>query len=72
MSVLTFYAVYPYGPGVNLINHSSQPNVHLQWSTHKLHHGEFLEMEYDEFWENVWPGSLIMEVVASRDLQAGT
>jgi SET domain len=65
--------VYPYGPGVNLINHASkQPaNVHLQWSTNYMHKKELLDMDYDEFWENVNPGSLVLEVVASRDLVAG-
>ena len=63
--------VYPYGPGVNLINHSKQPNVGWRWSDKNLHHGEFLEMELSDFWENVWPGSLVLEVYALRELVAG-
>jgi len=44
-----FYAgdmlFFPYGPGVNLINHSSETaNVGLQWSTSKFHHAEWLKL----------------------------
>lgn len=63
---------YGYGPGVNLINHSSQqPNVRLQWSTNYLHKKELLDMDYQEFWDSVKPGALVMEVIALRDLVAG-
>jgi hypothetical protein len=72
---------YPYGPVFNLINHPdvsapkgsvrSQPNVYLQWSSSNMHHHSWLDMSYDEFWENTTPGGLILEVVASRDIQAG-
>lgn len=63
--------VYPYGPGVNLINHSKTPNVGFRWSNKKLHHGEFLEMNLKKFWKNVWPGGIVLEVYALRDLVAG-
>ena len=63
---------FPYGPGVNLINHNGQePNVALQWSNNPLHHSELLDMNYRTFWNKVQAGSLILEVVAIRDLQAG-
>mmetsp|Transcript_30075 Transcript_30075/g.82593 ORF Transcript_30075/g.82593 Transcript_30075/m.82593 type:complete len:561 (+) Transcript_30075:80-1762(+) len=63
---------YPYGPGVNLIQHSSKaPNVGLQWSSKEAHQAELLTMTYDQFWEHVRPGSLILEVVALRDLAPG-
>ena len=63
---------FPYGPGVNLINHNHQsPNVGLRWSTKPMHHGELLRMNYTAFWEKVWPGSLILEFVALRDLSPG-
>ena len=63
--------VYPYGPGVNLINHSKKPNVAWQWSNKKMHRGELLEKSTEEFWKKGWPGALILEVVALRPLVAG-
>lgn len=63
---------YPYGPGVNLINHDARrPNVGLQWSTKPFHHAELLTLNYTAFWKKVRPGSLILEVVALRDLVPG-
>lgn len=63
--------VYPYGPGVNLINHSKQANVGLRWSEKALHHEEFLNMDTKDFWNEAWPGSIILEVYALRSLKAG-
>lgn len=64
--------VYPYGPGCNLINHSRNPNVGLRWSDKNLHHGEFLLLENaSEFFKKGWPGTLVLEFYALRDLQAG-
>jgi hypothetical protein len=63
---------YPYGAGVNLINHSREKaNVYLQWSTSTFHHHEWLEMSYDGFWNAATPGGIILEVVAARDIQPG-
>jgi SET domain len=67
---------FPYGPGVNLINHASSaslqsPNVGLRWSKHSMHRNELLDMEYEEFWSAVEPGHLILEFYALRDLVAG-
>ena len=65
--------LFPYGQGVNLINHSFQhPNVELRWSTHQMHHDEYLDLAtLDEFWKIVTPGSLILEVVALRNIEPG-
>jgi hypothetical protein len=63
---------YPYGPGVNLINHSSRRyNVALQWSNHPQHHSSWLDLSYDDFWKVTTPGGLILEVVALRDIAPG-
>ena len=77
-SKMTFF---PYGPAFNLINHPDvhapkqsargQPNVHLQWSSSNMHQASWLDLSYDDFWEVTTPGGLILEVVASRDIEAG-
>lgn len=71
---------YPYGPIFNLINHpdttrfatsAEQANVHLQWSSSNFNHNSWLDLSYEEFWKVTSPGGLILEVVATRDIQAG-
>jgi hypothetical protein len=79
---------YPYGPGVNLINHYAHaaagsssavnhasrrgsPNVGWRWSQNPLHKTALLDMNYDDFWDAVKPGHLILEIYALRDLVAG-
>jgi hypothetical protein len=63
---------YPYGPGVNLINHSSKhANVRLQWSENPLHEHDLLDLGRDEFLTKVIPGHIVLEVVALRELVAG-
>ena len=63
---------FPYGPAVGAINHSKKlANVRYQWSSHPLHRADMLEMNYRQFWENIYPGALILEVVALRDLIPG-
>ena len=46
--------VYPYGPGVNLINHNHiTPNVAFRWSNHPnntLHHESWLDLSLNELW----------------------
>ena len=64
--------LYPYGPGVNLINHSSKsPNVGLRWSLNQMHQEDLLALSDESFWQKVRPGSLILEFVALRDLRPG-
>jgi hypothetical protein len=63
---------FPYGAGVNLINHLKQPNAFLRWSPHPFHRQELFDMDHEQFWKEVHPGSLILEVVASRKLLPGT
>jgi SET domain len=68
-STLVFF---PYGQGVNLINHSSkQPNVEWRWSTKvgNIHHPQWLDLSLQEFWKVATPGGLILEIVALRDIQ---
>jgi hypothetical protein len=64
--------LFPYGPGVNLINHSSQKtNVELRWSTNPYHHKEWLTVELDDYFKLDKPGGIILEVVATRDIAEG-
>jgi SET domain len=64
--------LFPYGPGVNLINHSSKrPNVDLQWSKHNMNHGQWLDLPLHQLHQMDFPGGLILDVVALRDIQEG-
>jgi hypothetical protein len=64
--------LFPYGPGVNLINHNGKnPNVAIRWSSSEFHHSEWLELPATEFWDTVYPGGLILEVVAVRNIKPG-
>jgi len=70
--------LYPYGPGVGLINHASTSsgkiNAKLQWSKNHMNHGtQWLEssLTLDQFWKMQYPGSLILDVVAIRDIREG-
>jgi hypothetical protein len=70
--------LYPYGPGVGLINHASKKsgkiNVILRWSKHHMNHGtQWLDSSFtlDQFWKMQYPGSLILDVVALRDIRQG-
>jgi hypothetical protein len=64
--------LFPYGPGVNMINHSrQQANVELQWSRSPQHHGQWLDLPLEDFWDMVYPGALILEVVALRNIVQG-
>jgi len=55
-----------------MINHNSEnPNVALMWSTSHMHHDHWLNLPYDQFWESNYPGALILDVVALRDIKAG-
>jgi hypothetical protein len=70
--------LYPYGPGVGLINHagkkSAKINAKLQWSNHHTNHGtQWLDssLTLDQFWKMQYPGSLILDVVALRGIREG-
>jgi hypothetical protein len=63
---------FPYGPGVNLINHSSEkPNAYLRWSKNHMHQSEQVDLSIQDLMKESWPGSMILEVVALRDLAPG-
>lgn len=63
---------YPYGPAVNLVNHSFKaPNVEWRWSTNSLHRAEWLALSHEAFWATATPGGLVLELVAIRDIAAG-
>ncbi|KAI2496277.1 hypothetical protein MHU86_18234 [Fragilaria crotonensis] len=61
----------PYSPVVNLVNHASRDraNVRLQWSTSNLFHGKHLLKSTNIFEVN--PSGLLLELVATRDIQQG-
>jgi hypothetical protein len=64
--------LFPYGPGVNMINHNSdRPNVELRWSTSHMNHQHWLNLPYHEVEEINYPGGLILDVVAIRDIVEG-
>ena len=62
---------FPYGQGVSLINHSNKPNVYLRWSDNPLHHGSWLELDWEDYWKNSYSGAIILEIVALRDIAPG-
>lgn len=61
---------FPYGPAVNLINHShNQANVYLRWSQASIAHPQWLDLPLKEFWEMTYPGGIIlvrMDMLYSR------
>jgi hypothetical protein len=60
---------FPYGPGVNLINHNSQnPNVYIRWSTNHMHHSQWLSLPPKQMFQMIYPGGIMLEVVALRDI----
>ena len=69
--------LYPYGAGVGLINHSSNKskiNVILKWSDHHMNHSpQWLDstLSLDQFWKMQYPGSLILDFVATRNIREG-
>lgn len=68
-SSLVFYS---YAPAVNLINHGSGQvaNVKLRWSSHTSH-PEWLNYTTEELLEENAKSGLMMEFVATRDIQEG-
>jgi len=64
--------LFPYGPGVNLINHDREKaNVVIRWSTSEFHHANWLTLPANKFWKKIYPGALILDVVATRDIRQG-
>jgi hypothetical protein len=64
------FLLFPYGPVVNLINHSrKKANVFIRWSTNPMHHAEWLDLPQKELFETATPGGLVLEVVALRNIQ---
>jgi hypothetical protein len=63
--------MFPYSPVVNYINHNASTfNAKLQWSDLPNHNREWLEKSPDELLSIEHTG-LIMELVATRDIEAG-
>jgi hypothetical protein len=65
--------LFPYGPGVNLINHGStkKANIKVEWSSHYLSHTQWLSLPKEQFWQMQYPGSILIDYIALRDIQAG-
>ena len=65
--------LFPYGPGVNLINHGSgeKANVRVQWSHHYVSHATWLSLPYDQFQQMDYPGALLVEYIALREIEQG-
>lgn len=64
--------LFPYGPGINMINHDSQhPNVALRWSSSSLSHHDWLDLPLEKFLGMTYPGALILEVYALRNIREG-
>jgi hypothetical protein len=63
--------LFPYGPSVNLINHNRRKaNIFIRWSTNSMNHADWLNLSQNkELFETATPGGLVLEVVASRDIQ---
>jgi hypothetical protein len=52
---------FPYGPAVNLINHSrKKANVFLRWSQQRIAHPQWLDLPLKEFWEMTYPGGIVL------------
>jgi len=58
-----------YAPIVNLINHSSEPNASIRWSTSKHHQKRLLQMDAVDLLEE--KTGLMIEYVALRDIGPG-
>jgi hypothetical protein len=70
------FVFYPYGTGVNLINHATHgqfvPNVKLVWSEKKYHNATYLEMDINTIEkEALNPFVHVIDVIAIRDILAG-
>ena len=69
--------LFPYGQGFGLINHNSNKskiNVELRWSTNHMNHAtQWLDEDItlEQFFIIYFPGSTIIEAVATRDIREG-
>lgn len=65
--------LFPYGPGVNLINHNNhQPNVAFRWSkAPAAKHSSWVDLPLNQFLQVEYTGAIIMEIVALTDIQPG-
>lgn len=63
--------LYPYAPGVNLINHSRKPNVAVRWSNWAMSHSHWLDLPLERFHEMAYPGAMVIEYVALREIKEG-
>jgi SET domain len=65
--------LFPYGPGINLINHGSlasgKANVAVRWSNHHMNHKHWLSLSWSEMQQMDYPGGLLMEVYTLRDIR---
>lgn len=63
---------YPTGSAVGFINHADKPNAKLVWSSHPGNMKQWFELEPEDLAEkeNTYFG-LMMEVVATRDIEEG-
>lgn len=62
---------FPYSPAVNLINHSKEPNVKLQWSDSTKNRDWFNRSTKDLITNENDHAGLMMELVALREIQPG-
>lgn len=61
--------LFPYSPGINYVNHNSEPNAKLQWSKHSRNHADAMNQSpSSDFGKNVSAQGLMMELVALKDL----
>jgi hypothetical protein len=70
------FVFYPYGTGVNLINHATHdhftPNVKFVWSEKDYHNSKYLDMDVETIEEaRVSPFVHVMDLVATKDIVAG-
>ena len=70
----TSLLLFPYGPGVNMVNHAPSPNqvnVKFQWSTHPMNHAAWLHLPLDQMLQMDYPGGLMLDLVTTRPIAAG-
>mgnify|MGYP005840583093 CR=1 FL=1 len=68
--------LFPYGAYFGFVNHNFDPskiNVKLRWSTNFMNHLQWLDpsITAEQFWNLYYSGALIVELVATRDIEEG-